>query len=199
MLISTIGKLAFRRVLEFLGRGLGEPSLHKEGSPNFTALNANWYQKTRLNERRTGMPLKNFGSILNFAAELEAADSDFYKAAAANPASAQHRAVLEELASEKKKNEKLMLRACRESVCEMILEPIVDFTREPFLSGREGTQTMSWKQLRQKALDLEGKALEFYTEAAEKIQALPEVSRALTRTATRRAADKQRLEQLPQE
>ena len=57
------------------------------------------------------MPLKNFGSILNFAAELEAADSDFYKAAAANPASAQHKAVLEELAAEKKKNEKLMLRA----------------------------------------------------------------------------------------
>ncbi len=56
------------------------------------------------------MPLKNFGSILNFAAELEAADHDFYKAAAANPASAQHRAVLGELAAEKKKNEKLMLR-----------------------------------------------------------------------------------------
>ncbi len=81
----------------------------------------------------------------------------------------------------------------------MILEPIVDFTREPFVSGREGTQTMNWKQLRQKALDLEDKALEFYTEAAEKIQALPEVSRALARTGTRRAADKQRLEQLPQE
>jgi rubrerythrin len=145
------------------------------------------------------MPLKNFGSILNFAAELEAADHDFYRVAAANPASGQHKAVFEELAAEKKKNEKLMLRACRESVCEMILEPIVDFTREPFVSGREGAETMSWKQLRQKALGLEGKALEFYTEAAEKIQALPEVSRALTRTGTRRAADKQRLEELPQE
>jgi hypothetical protein len=30
--------------------------------------------------------------------------------------------------------------------------------------------------LRQKALDLEGKALEFYTEAAEKIQALPDTN-----------------------
>ena len=109
----------------------------------------------------------------------------------------QHRAVLEELASEKKKNEKLMLRTCRESVCEMILEPIVDFTREPFVSEREGTQTMSWKQLRQKALNIESKALEFYTEAAKKIQALPEVSQALSRTATRRAANKQRLAELP--
>ena len=145
------------------------------------------------------MPLKNFGSILNFAAELEAADHDFYKAAVANPASGPHNTILEDLAAEKKKNEKLMLRVCRESVCEMILEPIVDFTRKPFLSDRAGAESMTWKQLRDKALALEDKALEFYTEAAEKIRALPEVSRALARTATRRAADKQRLEELPQE
>jgi rubrerythrin len=145
------------------------------------------------------MPLKNFGSILNFAAEMEAADHDFYKAAAANSASAGHTALLEELAAEKKKNEKLMLRVCRESVCEMILEPIVDFTREPYLGDRGGAENMPWKQLREKALALENKALEFYTEAAEKIRALPEVSRALARTATRRAADKQRLEDLLRE
>jgi len=45
----------------------------------------------------------------------------------------------------------------------------------------------------------EANSQKFYTEAAEKIQALPEVSSALARTGTRRAADKQRLEQLPQE
>ena len=145
------------------------------------------------------MPLKNFGSILTFAAELESADHDFYGAAASNPSLAEHKKMLEELAAEKKKNEKLMLRLCRESVCEMILEPIVGFTKEPFLSDRGGTETMSWKQLLEKAEDLETKAVEFYTKAAEKIRALPEVSRALARTATRRATDKQRLEQLPWE
>ncbi len=142
------------------------------------------------------MPLKNFGSILNFAAELEVADYNFYKAAAANPAGAAYKATLERLAEEKKKNEELMLRTCRESVCEMILEPIVDFTRESFISDREGAEKMNWDLLLSKAMQLETTAQKFYTEAAEKIRALPEVSRALNRTATRRSADIERLKEL---
>ncbi|MBI4966262.1 MAG: hypothetical protein HY913_23490 [Desulfomonile tiedjei] len=143
------------------------------------------------------MPLRNFGAILDFAAELELADQDFYRKAASNPAGAENKALLDDLGAEKAKNEKLMRRTCRESVCEMILEPIVEFTRAPFLSDREGADTMSWEQLLKTALHLESKAEEFYTEAAEKIRALPEVARALTRTGTRRAADKRRLEELP--
>jgi len=142
------------------------------------------------------MPLKNFGSILNFAAEMEVADFDFYTAAAANPANAQYKTILEELAADKKKNEKLMLLTCRESVCEMILEPIVDFTRASFISDRAGADKMGWDLLRTKALQLETTAHKFYVEAAGKIQALPEVARALTRTATRRAANIERLEKL---
>jgi rubrerythrin len=142
------------------------------------------------------MPLKNFGSILNFAAELEAADYNFYNIAANTPAGANHKTLLENLAQEKKKNEQLMLRTCRESVCEMILEPIVDFTRAPFVSDLGDAEKMSWDQLLSKALQLETRAHNFYIEAAEKIRALPEVSRALSRTATRRAADKQKLEEL---
>lgn len=142
------------------------------------------------------MPLKNFGSILNFAAELETADYNFYKTAAANPAGADHKTILESLAEEKKKNEELMLRTCRESVCEMILEPIVDFTRTAFISDRAGADKMNWDLLLSKALQLETTAQKFYVEAAEKIRALPEVSRALNRTAKRRAADKEKLQEL---
>lgn len=144
------------------------------------------------------MPLKNFGSILNFAAELEAADHAFYKAAAANPAAAELKLLLEELGDEKLKNQKLMLRTCRESVCEMILEPIVDFTREPFMCDRAGAETIPREQLLSKAVQIEANGEKFHIMAAEKIRALPEVSRALTRTAKRRAADKERLEQLTQ-
>ena len=122
------------------------------------------------------MPLRNFGAILNFAAELETADEGFYRKAANNPSFAEHQALLEELAAEKKKNQKLMLRTCRESVCEMILEPILDFTREPFLSDREGPEPLNWEDFLKTALTLESKALQFYQEAAEKIRALPEVS-----------------------
>jgi len=142
------------------------------------------------------MPLRNFGAILDFAAELEVADREFYTKAAINPTVVEYKTLMEELAVEKAKNEKLMRRACRESVCEMILEPIVDFTRAPFMSDREGAETMNWEKLREKARQLESKAEEFYAEAAEKIRALPEVARALARTGTRRAADKQRLEEL---
>jgi rubrerythrin len=142
------------------------------------------------------MPLKNFGSILNFAAEMEVADCNFYNIAANNPAGAKHKTLLENLAQEKKKNEQLMLRTCRESVCEMILEPIVDFTREGFISDREGADKMAWDLLLSKALQLETTAYNFYVEAAAKIRALPEVSRALSRTATRRAADKEKLLEL---
>jgi rubrerythrin len=140
------------------------------------------------------MPLKNFGAILTFAAEMEAADEEFYRKAAANPAGANYRTLLEELAEGKKKNEKLMRLTCRESVCEMILEPIVDFTREPYFTDREGVEAMNANLLLKKALQLETKAERFYTDAAEKILALAEVSRALARTARRRTADKERLE-----
>jgi rubrerythrin len=143
------------------------------------------------------MPLKNFGAILTFAAEMEAADEQFYRKAAANPAGANYRTLLEELAEEKKKNEKLMRLTCRESVCEMILEPIVDFSREPYISDREGVEAMNADLLLKKAMQLETKAERFYTEAAGKILALPEVSRALGRTARRRTADKERLESIP--
>jgi rubrerythrin len=142
------------------------------------------------------MPLKNFGAILTFAAEMEAADQEFYRKAAANPAGNNYRTLMEQLAEEKKKNEKLMRLTCRESVCEMILEPIVDFTREPYISDREGVEAMNADLLLKKAIQIETKAERFYTEAAGKILALPEVSRALARTAKRRTADKERLESI---
>ena len=145
------------------------------------------------------MPLKNFGSILNFAAELEAQDQSFYRAAMSNPACAEYEPLFAEFAKNHEKNEQLMLRTCRESVCEMILEPIVDFTRDPFISERQGGDTMTADKVMEKALELEKKAEQFYTEAAVKIKALPEVSTALKRTGKRRIAQKERLEQLLQQ
>ena len=139
------------------------------------------------------MELQNFGGILSFAAELEAQDVAFYKAVADNPACEQYKALLEEFAADEKKNEKNMLRARRENVTEMILEPIQDFTSEPFLTNREGAHEMNAEAVLAKATELEEKAEQFYLQAAEKIKALPEVSRALERNAKRRSAHKQQL------
>ena len=139
------------------------------------------------------MELQNFGSILSFAVELEAEDFAFYQASAANPACAQHEPMLSEFAADEKKNEKTMLRVRRENVTEMILEPITDFSSEPFLTTREGVEGMNADQVLAKALDLEEKAERFYRQAAEKMKALPEVSRALERIARRRSAHRERL------
>lgn len=142
------------------------------------------------------MDLQNFGGILSFAADLEAQDVAFYKAAAGNPACEQYKALLEEFAADEKKNEKNMLRARRENVTEMILEPIQDFNSEPFLTNREGVHEMTAEAVLAKASELEEKAEQFYLQAAEKIKALPEVSRALERNAKRRTAHRQRLADL---
>jgi rubrerythrin len=142
------------------------------------------------------MPLQNFGSILNFAADLEAEDEGFYRTAAAQPGCVQCKALLEQFAVDAKKNERTMRETCREHVCEMILEPILNFTRQPFLSERDGAANLSCETVLAKALELETKAENFYREAAAKISAIPEVSRALARTALKRAAHKEKLEEL---
>ncbi len=139
------------------------------------------------------MELKNFGSILNFAIELESTGQAFYRGSAANPACSAHSALFQEFAEDERKNEQTMLRTRRENVTEMILEPIYDFSRASFLSSVDGVEGMGLKEFLASALDLEEKAERFYTQAAEKIRALPEVARALVRIGNRRAAHRERL------
>ena len=142
------------------------------------------------------MELSNFGSIMGFAAEMEGADRAFYEAAAANPACAAYMELLEEFARDEKKNEKNMLRARREHVTEMVLEPITGFTREPFISDREITPQMGLEQIMARALEIEEKAQSFYSQAAEKTRGLAEISRVLAKTGKKRAAHRARLEEI---
>ena len=125
------------------------------------------------------MPLENFGSILNFAEELENQDEAFYSAAASNPACSEYKDVFEQFAADAGKNIKTIQRTRRENVTEMILEPIKDFIRAPFCEECEGAATMEAAEVLRSANTLEGRAERYYTEAAAKIKALPEVSRAL--------------------
>jgi rubrerythrin len=144
----------------------------------------------------SNMELTNFGSIMSFAAELEEADRTFYEAAAASPACAAYKDLMEAFARDEKKNEKNMLRARREHVTEMVLEPITGFTREPFISDREISPQMSLEQIMARALALEEKAQSFYSQAAEKTKGLAEISRVLAKTGKKRAAHKARLEEI---
>ncbi len=125
------------------------------------------------------MPLQNFGSILNFAEEIESQDRQFYAAAAGNPACAGHRALFEALAAEAARNVQTVERIRRENVTEMILEPVTGFTRAPFPESSDGAAHMAAGQVLETARRLEQRAERYYMEAADKLKALTEVSRAL--------------------
>ena len=125
------------------------------------------------------MPLENFGSILNFAEELESQDQEFYEAVAGNPACSEHKQMFEQFAADEKKNVKTVQRTRRENVTEMILEPIKGFVRAPFCEVCQAAPDMTVQDALATANRLEDRAVRYYTEAAAKIKALPEVARAL--------------------
>ena len=142
------------------------------------------------------MPLENFGSILNFAEELELQDLGFYKTLAENPACAEHKQMFEEFAAAINKNVKSVQRTRRENVTEMILEPIRDFIRAPFCEECEGIESMNASDAVVAARRLEDRAVRYYTEAATKIKALPEVARALKILGKKHSAHLAKLQEL---
>ena len=134
------------------------------------------------------MQLNSFGSILSFAAELETGDEEFYTKAAGVPAASQLKSSLELFAADCQKNLKNIQRTRRENVTEMILEGIADFTSEAFEIEMGNPDTMNAAELLEISKKLEERAESFYLEAAEKIKALPEVTRALKLIAKKRTA-----------
>jgi rubrerythrin len=139
------------------------------------------------------MPLENFGSILNFAEELEKQDQAFYSAVAGNPACAEHKELFEQFAANAGKNLKAVRRTRRENVTEMILEPIKGFTRAPFCEECAEADSMNIEDALATAKRLVDRAERYYTEAAAKIKALPEVSRALKTICKKHKAHRERL------
>jgi hypothetical protein len=125
------------------------------------------------------MPLENFGSIMNFAEDLESQDRQFYEVAAGNPACGAYQTLFAGLGAEAGRNVQTVQRIRRENVTEMILEPIKNFTRAAFCEACEGAVGNAAAEVLATAKRLENRAERYYTEAAEKIKALPEVSRAL--------------------
>jgi len=142
------------------------------------------------------MPLENFGSILNFAEELELQDEAFYTTAANNPACAEYKTLFEQFAADAKKNIKTIQRTRRENVTEMILEPIKDFIRAPFCEACEGTAAREASEVLNSAKTLEERVQRYCTEAALKIKALPEVSRALKALGKKHTAHLKKLTEL---
>ena len=142
------------------------------------------------------MPLENFGSILNFAEELELQDLGFYKTVADNPACAEYKPMFAELAATVDKNVQAVQRTRRENVTEMILEPVRGFMRAPFCEECGAAGLMTADDALKTARRLEDRAVRYYTEAAAKIKALPEVARALKAIGKKHAAHLAKLQEL---
>jgi hypothetical protein len=74
---------------------------------------------------------------------------------------------------------KTVQRIRRENVTEMILEPVKDFARASFCEECAEAAVLTAAEVLKAAQRLEARAERYYIEAAGKLQALSEVSRAL--------------------
>ena len=139
------------------------------------------------------MPLINFGSILNFAEEIEAQDRDFYRSAGDDPALEGCRALFDPFAAESDKHIRMVQRVRRENVTEMILEQIRDFYRAPYVTTYADPAGRPLDAVLADARQIEETAEAFYRAAMEKIKALPEVARALKLIGKKHTAHRQTL------
>jgi hypothetical protein len=142
------------------------------------------------------MPLENFGSILNFAEKLELQDQEYFAAVADNPACADYREMFAQFAADSGKNVKTVQRTRRENVTEMILEPIRDFSGEPYCEECAEAGSLGAEDALATAKRLVDRAERYYTEAAAKIKALPEVARALKTISKKHRAHREKLASL---
>ena len=133
------------------------------------------------------MPLTNFGAILNFAETIEAEGMDFYLQASQQAGAGSLSDGFAALATEGKKLRSLVQRTRRENVTEMILEPIRDFYRASYQLSVDDPTAMDRGGILNAAVALENRAFQYYNDAADRIRALPEVSRALKMLAKKHA------------
>ncbi|MBT6341174.1 MAG: hypothetical protein HOJ48_17950 [Desulfobacula sp.] len=134
------------------------------------------------------MPITNFGGLLNFAEEIEKQDMAFYNSVADNQDMSDLCDLFQGFAKDCKKNIVHILRTRRENVTEMILEPIRDFFRKPFVLEAQNDKEMDRAQILDYSKKLETRAIDYYTEGAVKIKALPEVAQALKLARKKRIA-----------
>ncbi len=125
------------------------------------------------------MPLISFGAILTFAETIEKDNKNFYQKSVTEMADSDIKTFFENLIKIKDKQIKIIQRIRRENVSEMILEPINDFTREPFLFNPDLINAANPEKLINTARKAEERNLQYYTTAAKKIKSLPEVATAL--------------------
>ena len=114
------------------------------------------------------MELSTFGSLLNFAIELEEKCRRFYEDAARTEAYSEARETFLALAAQNKRQKQLLERTRQDNVTEMILEPISGLKRTDYETSATLTEHTSYSEVLGLAMGTEEKAKRFYTESAGK-------------------------------
>jgi rubrerythrin len=141
------------------------------------------------------MTLSTFGAIMGFAAELVKQAEDQYRALALRAKDSTLKEVLEALSSEEVRNHALMMRARRENVTEMILEPVSGLHREDYEMDLKVPDHREDAEIIRAALILEERGKKFFQDASAKVP-LPEVARIFRKLAQKKDENLQRLQGL---
>jgi len=141
------------------------------------------------------MALTTFGAIMGFAAEMAGKAEETYKVLAGMARVQALREFLEALSGEEAKNHALMVKARRENVTEMILEPVAGLNREDYETDVKTSGPMEDDDLLKAALLLEERGKAFFENAASKVP-LPEVARLFRKSAKKKEENLAKLQSL---
>ncbi len=135
------------------------------------------------------MTITSFGGLLTFAEQMETLDMEFYSGAVLAAGMENYADLFSLLVKNTKKNIAHIQRTRRENITEMILEPISGIAEQDFMLAELGGQGLTPDRIMGRAVEMENRALGFYSAGAEKIKALAEVARALKRAGKTRKAN----------
>lgn len=141
----------------------------------------------------SGAPeLTNFGSLIRFGLDLEAATASFYEAAAELVGSEDARVLSRELAGQHAERRRLLERTRQQKLNEMVLEPITGLDGSRYVYD---AAVPSRDELGPKAFALEDVAARFYEESSVVARSLlTEAARTLQRLAEENHRNQERLQ-----
>jgi hypothetical protein len=105
------------------------------------------------------------------------------------------RDALQALSEEEGKSHNLMIKARRENVTEMILEPVADFQQEDYEIDPKISESIDDVSLLKVALMLEERGKRFFRDASSKVP-LPEVAKIFRKAAQKKEENLTRLQNL---
>ena len=122
------------------------------------------------------MELGTTSAVITFAIELDSKSQTYYAQIQKSTEDSRLLEIIQSLQKHQRKRNKRLQRFRRELVTEMILEPIHGFNREDYEVAIEITPDMDSKSIIEVLVSYEENMRNYFLNAAEKIDFLPELS-----------------------